>query len=198
MSPKIPPNHPNSTVICGEPQIVLLSDFLTPEECDQLIGGIKDKIEASRVVEEGTGKFIPHAGRTSSGSYYDRGQTKFVSDIEKKISELLGWPVENGEGMQVLNYQIGQEYRPHFDYFPNKGEEFTHRVGTFLMYLNTPEEGGGTSFPDLGIEVPAKRGSALFFSFDNPDSQSKTLHAGLPVIKGEKWVATKWLRKAKY
>jgi prolyl 4-hydroxylase len=198
MTLKIPAHHTNSTVIYGEPHIVLLSDFLSHEECDQLIEGIKHKIEISKVVEVSTGNFIPHAGRTSSGSYYERSQTELVSEIEKRISELLNWPIENGEGIQVLNYQIGQEYLPHFDYFPNKNEDFNQRVGTFLMYLNTPEKGGGTAFPDLKIEVPAKKGSALFFSFDDLNSQAKTLHAGLPVIQGEKWVATKWLRKFKY
>jgi len=61
------------------------------------------------------------------------------------------------------------------------------------MYLNTPEAGGGTAFPQVGLTVTALRGSAVYFAYDTGDEAS--LHAGLPVEKGEKWIATKWLRE---
>jgi len=64
------------------------------------------------------------------------------------------------------------------------------------MYLNTPEEGGGTAFPRIGLTVTAMRGSAVYFAYDSGDESS--LHAGLPVLKGEKWIATKWLRERPY
>ena len=66
------------------------------------------------------------------------------------------------------------------------------------MYLNTPKKGGGTSFPNSGLEVAAQAGSALFFSYKDADDSSMTLHAGTPVLAGEKWVATKWLRRSKF
>ena len=72
------------------------------------------------------------------------------------------------------------------------------RVGTLVMYLNTPARGGGTAFPDAGVEVGAMRGNAVFFSYDRPHAVTRTLHAGLPVIEGEKWVATKWLREREF
>lgn len=63
------------------------------------------------------------------------------------------------------------------------------------MYLNTPARGGGTTFPDVGLEVGAVRGNAVFFSYDRAHPVTKTLHGGAPVVEGEKWVATKWLRE---
>ena len=69
------------------------------------------------------------------------------------------------------------------------------RVGTIVMYLRTPERGGGTVFPDIGLEVAPVKGAAVFFAYDRPHPDSKTLHGGTPVTLGEKYVATKWMRE---
>ena len=66
------------------------------------------------------------------------------------------------------------------------------------MYLNTPEGGGATTFPDVGLEVSPVRGNAVFFSYDRPHISTRTLHGGTPVIEGAKWVATKWLREREF
>jgi prolyl 4-hydroxylase len=66
------------------------------------------------------------------------------------------------------------------------------------MYLNEPQQGGGTTFPDAGLEVAPQRGNAVFFSYDRPTPATRTLHGGAPVIVGEKWVATKWLREREF
>ena len=72
------------------------------------------------------------------------------------------------------------------------------RVGTLVMYLNTPEKGGGTTFPDVHLEVGPQRGNAVFFSYERPHTSTRTLHGGAPVIAGEKWIATKWLREREF
>jgi prolyl 4-hydroxylase len=72
------------------------------------------------------------------------------------------------------------------------------RVGTVVMYLSTPQQGGGTSFPEVALEVAPIKGNAVFFSYDRPHPISRTLHAGTPVIAGDKWVATKWLREGEF
>ena len=66
------------------------------------------------------------------------------------------------------------------------------------MYLNTPEQGGATIFPDVGLDVHAIEGNAVFFAYGLPDRSSLTLHGGAPVVQGEKWVATKWMRESKF
>jgi prolyl 4-hydroxylase len=181
------------------PRVVIFDNFLSFAECEELINGVEDKIEQSTVVDETAKKSVPHPSRTSSGAFYHRGQTETVARIEQRIAKLLNWPIENGEGLQVLKYEIGQEYRPHNDYFGSMANEYgSQRVGTFIMYLNTPTRGGGTTFPDSGFEITPQAGSALFFSYKNADASSKTLHAGTPVLEGEKWVATKWLRNSRY
>jgi prolyl 4-hydroxylase len=101
----------------------------------------------------------------------------------------------------VLRYRPGAQYRPHFDYFDpaQPGTQAVlrgggQRVATLLMYLNTPLHGGATTFPDADLEIAAVTGHALFFAYDRPHPDTLTLHGGAPVLEGEKWVATKWLR----
>ncbi len=72
------------------------------------------------------------------------------------------------------------------------------RVATLVLYLNTPQEGGATVFPDIDLAVHPMEGHAVFFSYDRPDPATGTLHGGAPVIRGEKWVATKWLREDRF
>jgi prolyl 4-hydroxylase len=64
-----------------------------------------------------------------------------------------------------------------------------------VMYLNTPTDGGATTFPDVGLDVMPVRGNAVYFSYDRAHPCTGTLHGGAPVLAGEKWVATKWLRQ---
>jgi prolyl 4-hydroxylase len=67
-----------------------------------------------------------------------------------------------------------------------------------VCYLNTPAQGGATVFPDVQFDVAPVRGNAVFFSYDRAHPATKTLHGGAPVIEGEKWVATKWVREGPF
>ena len=152
-----------------------------------------------------TGGEETHQSRTSQGMFFERGESELVSRIEARIAHLLGWPVQNGEGLQVLRYAPGAEYLPHFDYFdpaapgtPAILQRGGQRVATLVMYLHEPEAGGATVFPDAALSVLPKRGSAVFFSYSQPHPDSLTLHAGAPVLSGEKWIATKWLREREF
>ncbi len=113
--------------------------------------------------------------------------------------------MENGEGLQVLHYRPGAEYKPHYDYFnpedpgtPKILQRGGQRVGTLVLYLATTEKGGGTVFPDVHVAVAPQRGNAVFFSYDRPHPDTRTLHGGAPVIAGDKWIATKWLREREF
>ena len=190
------------------PRVIVMDDFLSGTECDQLVELARPKMVRSDVVEPVTGMSVANDVRTSTGMFFEVGQKDphgLVDRIERRIATLLHWPVSHGEGMQVLNYSVNAQYKPHHDYFDplDPGSSYQlgfagQRVGTLLMYLNTPECGGGTAFPEGGIEVQAKKGRAVFFSYCMPSAQFRSLHAGMPVIEGEKWVATKWLRQRSF
>jgi prolyl 4-hydroxylase len=189
----------------SDPNIVVLGDFLSPEECDGLIEGAKPRMARSLTVETKTGGEELNADRTSNGMFYTRAENELIARIERRLAQLTRWPVENGEGLQILHYRPGAEYKPHYDYFDPKEpgtptilKRGGQRVATIIMYLHEPDKGGGTTFPDVKLEVAPKRGNAVFFSYNRPHPATKSLHGGAPVIAGEKWIATKWLREGKF
>jgi prolyl 4-hydroxylase len=184
------------------PRVVVFGGLLSDGECEGLIALAKPKLARSLTVSTDTGGEEINQDRTSSGMFFQRGENELVQRIEARIGRLLDWPVENGEGLQVLHYQPGTEYKPHYDYFdpaqpgtPTIVKRGGQRVATIVMYLGEPEKGGGTVFPDVHMEVAPKRGNAVFFSYERPHPSTKTLHGGSPVLAGEKWIATKWLRE---
>lgn len=194
----------NIEQLSASPSIWLIRDFLSPTVCDHLITLAKDKLERSRGHIPDTGEEAEVDIRTSSGMFLMRNQDAIVTQIENRIAALVNLPVENGEGMQILRYQIGQEYQPHYDYFdpafPGSSkvlERGGQRVVTVLMYLNEVEAGGGTIFPKIDLVVPPMKGAALIFYsvFSDGQLDTNSLHGGMPVEKGEKWVATKWIRQ---
>lgn len=189
------------------PRIVLFGNVLSNEECDALLDYCNERLERSPVISDTDGDTRVHAHRTSRGAMLQRGESELVGRIEARLAALVRWPVERGEGLQVLRYERGNEYRPHFDWFnpdlPGPRKHLEHggqRVGTIVIYLSDVEEGGATSFPNIGLEVQPRKGSAVFFANTDalgvPDQQ--TLHAGEPVTRGVKFIATKWLREREY
>ena len=184
------------------PRVVVLGGFLSDQECAALMTLAEPRLVRSETVDTATGGSEVNAARTSDGMFFLRGEHELIRRIEQRIADIVRWPVENGEGLQILRYRPGAEYRPHHDYFdpahsgtPRILECGGQRVGTLVMYLNTPAGGGATTFPDVGLEVAPVRGNAVFFSYARPHASTKTLHGGAPVTAGEKWVATKWLRQ---
>ncbi len=188
-----------------DPDIVVIGDFLSMEECDGLIEGAKPRMARSLTVETTSGGEEVNADRTSNGMFYARAETELIARIERRLAQLTRWPVDNGEGLQILHYLPGAQYKPHYDYFdpsepgtPTILKRGGQRVATILMYLHEPEAGGGTVFPDARLIVAPKKGHAVFFSYNRAHPITKSLHGGEPVVRGEKWVATKWLREGKF
>ena len=187
------------------PRVVVFGGLLSDDECDGLMALAAPRLARSETVDNATGGSEVNPARTSDGMFFERGQAPLIERIERRIAALLDWPVERGEGLQILRYRPGAEYKPHHDYFdpqhsgtPTILQRGGQRVGTLVMYLNTPDGGGATTFPDVLLEVAPIKGNAVFFSYDRPHAMTKTLHGGAPVTAGEKWVATKWLREGEF
>ncbi|WP_307192099.1 2OG-Fe(II) oxygenase [Mesobacillus stamsii] len=173
-----------------EPLIVILGNVLSDEECDELIKLSKDKLQRSKI---GNIREVDEL-RTSSSTFIG-AETEVVAKVEKRVSQLMGIPNEHGEGLQILNYKIGQEYKAHFDFFSSKVSN--PRISTLVMYLNDVEQGGETYFPKLNFAVSPQKGMAVYFEYfyDNQDLNNLTLHSGAPVVFGDKWAATQWMRR---
>jgi prolyl 4-hydroxylase len=195
----------NAITVLQDPPLLVLEGLLSHEECQALMAAAAPRMSRSLTVDVKTGGEETNQARTSEGMFFERGETELISRIEARIGELLGWPMQNGEGLQVLRYGPGAEYKPHYDYF-DSAEPGTasilqrggQRVATLVMYLNEPEAGGATVFPDVSLAVVPKCGNAVFFSYSQPHPVSRTLHGGAPVVSGDKWIATKWLREREF
>ncbi|ANB76003.1 2OG-Fe(II) oxygenase [Paraburkholderia phytofirmans] len=192
---------------CERPQVIVFADVLSPDECDAMIERSRHRLKRSTTVNPDTGKEDVILNRTSEGIWYQRGEDAFIEQMDRRISSLMNWPVENGEGLQILHYGTSGEYRPHFDYFPpDQGGSAVHtaqggqRVATLVIYLNDVPDGGETIFPEAGISVAAVKGGAVYFRYMNGQRQLDplTLHGGAPVLGGDKWIMTKWMRERAY
>ncbi|XP_039009892.1 probable prolyl 4-hydroxylase 7 [Hibiscus syriacus] len=214
-SSSVPFDPTHVTQLSWHPRAFIYQGFLTSEECDHLITLAKDNLKKSMVADNESGKSDESEVRTSSGMFLRKAQDEVVADIEAWIAAWTFLPKENGESIQILHYEHGQKYEPHFDYFHDKANQQLggHRIATVLMYLSDVESGGETVFPNAdgkrtqikdeswsdcaknGFAVKPRKGDALLFFSLHPDATTdkKSLHGSCPVIKGEKWSATKWI-----
>jgi prolyl 4-hydroxylase len=206
--------HPEAPEVCVDghtvgvslsvdaPTVRVLENILSDQECDELIELARPRLQRALTVDS-EGSLQVDSRRTSQGVFFALDEYPLVGRLEQRLAALLGVPVNHGEGLQILHYLPGQEYEPHFDWFDPEQPGYDaitaaggQRIASVVMYLNTPALGGGTAFPEIGLTVTARRGSAVYFAYEGGDLAS--LHAGLPVRRGEKWIATKWLRERPY
>lgn len=191
----------------ARPAAALLDGLLSHDECEQLIALARPRLVRSTVVDPVTGRNIVAGHRSSDGMFFRPRETPLIARIEDRIAELTGFPAENGEGLQMLHYEIGAESTPHVDYLvPGNDANLEsiarsgQRAGTMLMYLNDVEGGGETLFPQVGWSVVPQRGQAFYFEYGNGTGRSDpaSLHASAAVRAGDKWVATKWIRTQRF
>ncbi|KAI4295737.1 hypothetical protein L6164_035752 [Bauhinia variegata] len=150
----------------------------------------------------------------SSGTFISASEDKtgILDSVERKIARVTMLPKNHGEAFNILRYELGQKYDSNYDAFnPSEyGPQQSQRVASFLLYLSNVEEGGETMFPFedgnfdsgydykkcIGLKVKPRKGDGLLFYSLLPNGliDKTSLHGSCPVIKGEKWVATKWIR----
>ena len=190
------------------PQLYVCDHFLSEEECDHIIEIASHSLSRSTVVDLRGGEGQIDTRRTSLGTWISsEADDPIVRGILRRISEITKIPEKNGESIQVLYYGIKGEYQPHYDYFDQATEgglaqwiRGGQRVATFMIYLNTVEEGGETIFPCINLKVTPEKGKAVLFYNVNSDGKEDPMsfHGGAPVIQGEKWLMTRWLREREF
>jgi prolyl 4-hydroxylase len=174
------------------------AEFLSPAECDRLIGMIDGVAKPSRVYDpENQTQY-----RTSYSGDIDRADS-FVRMVDRRICDLLGIEPSWGESVQGQRYTPGQEFHGHHDWF-HVGSDYWaeeqarggQRSWTAMVYLNDVEDGGTTEFPRIGVSIPPQRGLLLTWNNGLPNGlpNQDTLHAALPVTQGSKYIITKWFR----
>ena len=192
--------YPDTQVLNASPFVGFRDGVVSPEECAYLIALATGKTQRAKVSLDDDSDIID--GRSGSNCWLRYSEDETVRKIGERLSAIVGIPLENAEAMQIIHYGVDQEYRAHYDAYDltnARGQRCCsfggQRLVTALVYLNDVESGGGTRFDKLNAEVQAKQGRmALFnnvvddYNAPHPDS----LHAGTPVIKGEKWAFNIW------
>ena len=180
-------------------ELFIVKRFLGPEHCRQLIERIDARRRPSQIADDiGDMDF-----RTSETCDLDGGDP-VVAKVDDAISALLGLPLDLGEPIQGQRYAPGQEFKPHTDTFePTGADYYVHcatrgnRSWTAMVYLNEPDEGGATRFKAIGKIVQPETGKLLAWNNLLPDGRPNpaTLHQGMKVRKGAKYIITKWFRE---
>ena len=169
--------------------------FLTPDECRYLADLALPRLAPAVVFDPATGQQRLDPVRTAhSAGFPFVIENPVLHAINRRIAAATGTTCEQGEPLQVLSYQPGQEYKLHSDALPHGDNQ---RVATFLVTLSDGYTGGATSFPRLGLELKGKPGDGLFFvNTDRAGQPDPAMwHAGLPVSQGRKLMLSKWLRE---
>lgn len=181
-------------VVADDPHIYWVRGFLSAAECDLLVDFARPVLTPSVIVDPATNQFRPDPIRTSDNAMFPwPNETPWIHSINCRIAAATGIDVANGEPLQILNYQVGREYRKHSDALP---AEPNQRVVTALIYLNGDYEGGETSFPSLDLTLRGGVGDMLVFSNVDRKGAPHPLaqHIGEPVTSGQKWLASRWIR----
>lgn len=179
-----------------EAELVHFPAFLSAAECAFLIGAAEPLLEPNVVVDPRSGQLVPNPIRTSHGASFPLvSESPAIHALNRRIAAASATDVRAGEPLQVLRYQAGEEYRPHLDALPGvaPGQQ---RVLTFIIYLNEGYEGGETDFPKLGVRFKGGAGAGLLFRNALADGRpdGRLVHAGLPVGRGVKYLASRWIR----
>ena len=179
--------------------LFLVRDFLSAEECAHLCALIDEKRRPSEIANDIGDK----AFRTSETCDLDPNEP-IVAKVEKLLTMLTGIPASFGEEIQGQRYAPGQEFKAHTDTFtPGTPDFYKHcarqgqRTWTAMLYLNEPDAGGATRFKVINKTVQPETGKLLLWHNLLPDGSENpaTLHHGMKVRAGTKYVITKWYRQ---
>lgn len=188
--------------LSANPLIRAIEGFLTQGECAWLIAAAQPRLERAIIYDKETGEAGIHPGRTNGFALFNLVDLDCIVElIRTRIASALNAPLPCLEVSQVLRYAVGEEFSLHCDYLDpaTMADEIAargQRAATVLLYLNDDFEGGETSFPELQLEHRGARGDALMFSSVDPSGwpDRRTIHAGNPPTRGEKWLFSQWVR----
>ncbi len=187
-------------VASNRAEIFVLDDFLNEEECERLIAIIRNNLRPSTIISHQ--KEPDHTFRTSHTCDLHTRTDPLVAEIDTRICRYIGINPSYSEVMQGQYYEVGEEFKPHTDYFEAEaleklGDVRGERTWTFLIFLNNTERGGGTRFTHLDRTFMPQLGQAITWNnlYQDGRPNPDTLHHAMPVEQGYKAVITKWFRQ---
>ena len=192
-----PQSAPAGQTISDSPSVTRFENLFTPDECDFLLQLAEPGYHASKIVDS-RGREAPDPLRSSDGApLHWMIEDPAVNALNRRLAAVSGAAYDQAEAMLILRYRPGQEYRRHFDALPGLENQ---RILTALVYLNEDYGGGETEFPRASLKVKGQRGDAIVFRNTGPDGRADPMseHAGLPVVDGVKYLASRWIRERRH
>jgi prolyl 4-hydroxylase len=196
-------SSPRQATLSETPRVVLIAGAVSTELTRSLVSLARPRLETALVSTEASGR--PSGGRTCLTAWFRHDEHPVVGEVVTALCSLTGIESCLAEQLHVIRYAPGGQYRAHYDGYDlatAAGRRCTERRGqrthTALLYLNAGFTGGETCFPRLGLEVTPVEGAALIFDNCKPGTairDGNSLHAGAPVLTGEKWLGTLWFRE---
>ncbi|HMI40709.1 MAG TPA: 2OG-Fe(II) oxygenase [Sphingomicrobium sp.] len=184
-------------VVSETPRAAVFRAILTEDECGHVMKVASSDFQPSLVFNSDR-KLVRDTIRTSDGStLHWLIEDPAVHALNRRVAAASSSNYDCGEALQVLRYQPGQEYRPHFDFVASATNR---RMMTALIYLNEAYDGGATSFVQTDTRFKGSTGDMFLFHNAGPDGGPDPMseHAGLPVTNGVKYLATRWIREARW
>lgn len=191
-----------------DPMVETIDEVYAAEECEYMIALGEPYLLRSMTLHDERAELVASEVRRSSDhSFYTFQEDFALCWLQERMLAHLGLPLVQAEPLVLLRYMPSEEYKPHRDYLPpsapgntRRPEDAGQRVHTVFSYLADVEDGGETEFPLLGVRIAPKRGRVVHFVnlLANGEPDPRTLHAGLPVRAGTKWLATLWTRERRF
>lgn len=195
---------PPKRSLSDAPRIRVIEGFATAGECDWVMARAHGRLGPAMVLDQQTGREKSHPDRTNKAIELNVPAMDVVIQVLRaRIAAATNLPLPVFEPAQIMHYSVGEEFRPHYDFLTQDAEgwaaqlqHYGQRIATFLLYLNDDFEGGETDFPAIGLSHRGAKGDALFFANIEPSGapDRKTLHAGKPPTRGQKWILSQWIR----
>ncbi|MBX7456928.1 2OG-Fe(II) oxygenase [Qipengyuania sp. 1NDH17] len=183
-------------------EVFQLKDFASPDLCERLVELIEKDRRPSTLADAGDDRYF----RTSETCDLE-AEEPAVRELEALLAALNGIDPKYGEPLQGQRYDVGQEFKPHCDYFNRGGQDWDkycsvagQRTWTFMVYLTEVEAGGATRFKAVGKTFQPETGKLVCWNNMRPDGRENpnTIHHGMKVRKGVKYVITKWYREKEW
>jgi hypothetical protein len=203
LSPWLSP--PKLVLHAAAPRIYSVEAFLPAAACQWLIQRAQGKLQRAQVRTGSTSAQVVDR-RTSTEAGSSMLEPDLVLQLTRlRIAATIDQSVQQLEPTNVMHYDVGQEFAPHYDFvrpdrvgaFAEELEAVGQRCATVLVYLNEGYHGGETDFPLLNFRFKGKTGDALIFwnVSQSGGLERNARHAGLPVTAGEKWLLSQWVRQ---
>ena len=183
--------------------VLELDNMFTKDECESVMAYMNAKMTRSTVVGPTSSANVT-PDRTSYTAWLnktDTDQEHFINKFIGIAAMLTGYrTLDFYEDISIVRYQASEYYREHYDACATtkncQNNSRIYRKATLIVYLNDGFSGGETSFPKINVKVTPKTGKvAMFYDTDHQGVEiAESLHAGLPVTSGEKWIATLWIK----